>query len=183
MVRRGPVGYSVLVLFRRRAMGEVAMAPDDTYLTTEGLRTLEKELDYLRSVRRQEVADRIQGAKEVGELDNAEYEEAKSEQSFVEARTQELENMIQNAVIIPDHGRGGTKSDVVEVGSIVKVQSLKAKRTDTYTIVGSTEASPAEGRISNESPMGSALLGRKAGETVEFTVPAGVQQTKILSVR
>jgi transcription elongation factor GreA len=164
-------------------MDEVAMAPDDTYLTTEGLRTLEEELDHLRSVRRQEVAVRIQDAKEVGELDNAEYEEAKSEQSFLEARTQDLENMIQNAVIIPDHGRRGTKSDVIEVGSIVRVQSIKAKRPDTYTIVGSTEASPADGRISNESPMGSALLGRKAGETVEVTVPAGVQQTKILSVR
>ena len=159
------------------------MAPDDTYLTTEGLRTLEKELDYLRSVRRQEVADRIQGAKEVGELDNAEYEEAKSEQSFVEARTQELENMIQNAVIIPDHGRGGTKSDVIEVGSIVRVQSLKANRTDTYTIVGSTEASPTEGKISNESPLGQALMGKTAGDEVEFIVPAGLQRFTIVSVR
>ncbi|MCH7607754.1 MAG: transcription elongation factor GreA, partial [Chloroflexi bacterium] len=95
------------------------MAQQDTYLTTEGLRALEEELDQLRSVRRPEMAERIQNTKDVGELEN---EETKSEQGFVEGRIQDLESMIQHAIIIPDHSRAKSKSDVVELGSIVKVQ-------------------------------------------------------------
>ena len=159
------------------------MAPNDTYLTTEGLRGLEEELEHLRSVRRPEVAARIQDAKTVGELENAEYEEAKSEQGFVEGRVQELELMIQNAIIIPDHTRAKQKSSVVELGSIVKVQRVGGKKPETYTIVGSTEASPTEGKISNESPLGQALLGKSADDEVEFSVPAGVQRFKIMTVR
>jgi transcription elongation factor GreA len=161
----------------------MAVAPQDAYLTTEGLHALEEELDHLRSVRRLEVAGRIQEAKEVGDLENAEYEEAKSEQSFVEGRVQELGLLIQNAIIIPDHSRPRSKSDTVELGSIVKVQGITAKRAEIYTIVGSTEANPTQGRISNESPLGNALLGKKAGETVKYAVPAGEQQMKIVSVR
>ena len=132
------------------------MASGSTYLTTDGLRELEGELAQLRSVRRHEAA----------------------------ARIQELETMIHNAVIIPDHRRRrGAKSAVVEVGSIVKVQAVASKRSDTYTIVGSAEAAPDEGRISNESPLGRALLGKKAGDVVEFTVPAGNQKIKVISVR
>ena len=159
------------------------MAQRDTYLTTEGLRTLEEELEHLRSVRRQEVAEHIQGAKQVGEIENAEYEEAKSEQAFVEGRIQDVEAMIQNAIIIPDHTRARSKSDVVELGSIVKVQHDGARKNETYTIVGSTEAAPTEGKISNESPLGQALMGKSTGDEVEFTVPAGVQHFKIVSVR
>ena len=182
-----PSPYGVLGLRFFRPVEAVEwgckMAPDDTYLTTDGLHSLEEELDQLRSVRRQEVADRIQASKEVGELENSEYEEAKNEQAFVEGRIQELESMIQNAIIIPDHSPGHAKSDVVEIGSIVKVQIAGAKKADTYTIVGSTESSPSDGRISNESPLGRALLGKKAGETAEFSVPAGTQSIKIVSVR
>ncbi len=159
------------------------MTSRSTYLTLEGLRELEEELDQLRTVRRTEVAERIQDSKEVGELENAEYEEAKTEQAFIEGRIQELESMIRNAVIIPDHARARAKTDVVEVGSIVKVQPIGAKKAGTYTIVGSTESAPADGRISNESPLGRALLGKKAGETIEFPVPSGTQSMKILSVR
>jgi transcription elongation factor GreA len=159
------------------------MAPGDTYLTTDGLRALEEELDQLRSVRRLEIAARIQDAKEVGDLENAEYEEAKSEQAFVEGRIQDLEAMIHNAIIIPDHSRSGKKSDTVELGSIVKVERLGSRKAETYTIVGSTETSPADGKISNESPLGKALLGKAAGDEVQFTVPAGVQRFKIVSVR
>lgn len=156
----------------------------DTYLTPEGLRHLEEELDHLRTVRRHEVADRIQQAKEIGgTVDNAEYEEAKNEQAFVEGRVHELEAMIANAVIIPSHGKGGKKSAVVVIGSIVRVQHLKTTRRDTYTIVGTTEAAPTEGRISNESPIGRALLGKKAGDRVEFSVPAGLQRIEVLEVR
>lgn len=159
------------------------MAQQDTYLTTDGLRALEEELDHLRSVKRLEVAERIQGAKDVGDMENAEWEEAKSEQGFIEGRIQDLESMIQNAIIIPDHSRAKAKSDIVELGSIVKVQQDGAKKNGTYTIVGSTEASPADGRISNESPLGQSLMGKTAGDEVEFTVPAGVQRFTIVSVR
>ena len=159
------------------------MALEGTYLTTAGLRELEEELDQLRSVRRQEVAERIQDSKEVGELENAEYEEAKNEQAFVEGRIQELEMMITNAVIIPDHTHAGSTSDVVEVGSIVSVQMAKGRKADTYTIVGSTEASPSDGRISNESPLGKALLGKKAGDKVEFKTPSGAQSITVVAVQ
>ena len=160
------------------------MASEGTYLTTAGLHELEEELDQLRSVRRQEVAERIQDSKEVGELENAEYEEAKNEQAFVEGRIQELEMMIANAVIIPDHTKAGASSDVVELGSIVGVQMGKGKKANTtYTIVGSTETSPTDGRISNESPLGKALLGKKAGDKVEFKTPSGSQSITIVSVR
>lgn len=159
------------------------MAQQDTYLTTKGLRALEEELDNLRSVKRLEIAKRIQGAKDVGELENAEYEEAKSEQGFIEGRIQDLETMIQNAIIIPNHSLAKLKSDIVELGSIVKIQQDGAKRNGTYTIVGSTEASPTEGKISNESPLGQALMGKTAGDEVEFIVPAGLQRFTIVSVR
>ena len=158
------------------------MTSQGTYLTTAGLRDLEEELDQLRSVRRQEVAERIQDSKEVGELENAEYEEAKNEQAFVEGRIQELEMMIANAVIIPDHTQAGASSDVVELGSIVAVQMGKGKKS-TYTIVGSTETSPTDGRISNESPLGKALIGKKAGDKVEFKTPSGAQTITIVSVQ
>jgi len=159
------------------------MAQHATYLTTEGLRALEEEVEHLRSVRRLEVAERIHGSKEIGELENAEYEEAKSEQAFVEGRIRDLGAMIQKAIIIPDHSRAKSKSDVVELGSIVKVQQDSGNKNATYTIVGSTEASPTEGRISNESPLGQALIGKSAGEQIEITVPAGIQHFTIVAVR
>lgn len=160
------------------------MAPEQTYLTTEGLRTLEEELDNLRGVRRVEVAERIQASKEVGAMgENAEYEDAMNELAFLEGRIQELEGMIQNAVIIPDHKRGKARSRVVELGSIVKVEARGVKKPATYTIVGSAEASPTEGRISNESPIGKALMGKQVGDEVDFNVPAGTQHLKVLQVR
>ena len=159
------------------------MKANETYLTTEGLRGLEEELDQLRSVRRLEIAERIHGAKQAGELENAEYEEAKTEQGFIEGRVRELESMIRNAIIIPDHSNAKQKSSIIELGSIVKIQSAGKKKNETYTIVGSTEASPAEGKISNESPLGQALLGKSADDEVQFTVPAGVQRFKIMTVR
>ena len=160
------------------------MAPDQTYLTTEGLQQLEEELEQLRTVRRVEVADRIQASKEVGAMgENAEYEESMNELAFLEGRIQELEAMVQNAVIIPDHKTSRKRSGTIELGSIVKVESTQAKRPTTYTIVGSAEASPSDGRISNESPIGRALMGKKVGDEVELTVPAGKQRLKVLQVR
>jgi transcription elongation factor GreA len=160
------------------------VAPDQTYLTTKGLQQLEEELERLRTVRRIEVAERIQASKEVGAMgENAEYEAAMNELAFLEGRIQELEAMIQNAVIIPNHKTAKGRSTVVGMGSIVKVESAQAKRPTTYTIVGSPEASPSDGRISNESPIGKALIGKKVGDEVEFAVPAGKQRLKVLQVR
>ena len=158
------------------------MALEQTYLTPQGLHQLKEELGHLRSVRRQEVADRIQAAKGIGgTVDNAEYDEAKNELAYVEGRILALESMIQNAVIIPDHK--AESSDVVELGSIIKVELMESSKTQSYTIVGSTEAAPESGLISNESPVGKALLGRHVGDIIEVQIPAGVQRIKLLKVQ
>jgi transcription elongation factor GreA len=143
-------------------------------LTREGLAKLERELEYLRTVRRQEVAGRIHQAKELASTqNNAEYDDAKNEQAFVEGRILTLEKMIQNAVIIEEH-----HSNRVELGSKVSVVTADGKE-EHYTIVGSAEASPKNGRISNESPVGRALLGKSVGEEVQVQVPAGVLRLTI----
>ena len=158
------------------------MAQKETYLTPRGQKKLEEELELLRSVRRQQVADRIQQAKEIGgTVDNAEYEEAKDEQAFVEGRIQTLEGMLTSAVTIPARRRA--TSDVVELGSTVTVLLAKTGKQDKYTIVGSTEADPAKGLISNESPVGKALMGKRAGDEVEVEVPAGTQSMRLVKVR
>jgi len=139
-----------------------------TYLSREGLEKLRAELDEMVNVRRQEVAARIHDAKEHGDLtENAEYEDAKNEQAFVEGRIQALEALIKNATIIDQNH----STDHVQIGSTVSVQSPDGK--EIFTIVGSAEARPTEGRISNESPVGRALLGHKKGEKVLVRVPAG----------
>jgi transcription elongation factor GreA len=147
------------------------------YLTRDGLEKLRRELDELVNVRRAEVATRIHDAKEHGDLsENAEYEDAKNEQAFVEGRIQALENLVRNAIIIDEsHG-----SDHVQIGSTVVVESSDGRQS--YTIVGSAEASPDDGRISNESPVGRALLGHRKGETVVVKVPAGDFSYKIVSI-
>ena len=155
------------------------MSPKEVYLTPEGLEKLKAELDHLRTVRRQEVASRIQKAKELSSpVDNAEYEEAKNEQAFVEGRILQLEKMVKNASIIRAEEAA---SDTVVLGSRVTVRDQDDEERD-YTIVGSAEASPTEGRISNESPVGRALLGKHKGETVVVHVPAGDFSYKILDI-
>ena len=149
-----------------------------TYLSREGLEKLREELDELQGTRRSEIATRIHDAKEHGDLsENAEYEDAKNEQAFVEGRIQSLETLIKNAIIIDEHH----STDHVQIGSTVVVQSDDGK--ETYTIVGSAEASPGNGRISNESPVGRALLGRKKGDKVSVTVPAGDFTYTIVGIR
>ena len=146
-------------------------------LTREGLAKLERELEYLRTVRRQEVAGRIHQAKELASTqNNAEYDDAKNEQAFVEGRILALEKMVQNAVIIEEH-----HSSRVELGSKVSVVTADGKE-EHYTIVGSAEASPKDGRISNESPVGRALLGKSVGEEVQVQVPAGVLRLTITAI-
>jgi transcription elongation factor GreA len=148
-----------------------------TYLSKDGLEKLRTELDEMVSVKRPEVANRIHDAKEHGDLsENAEYEDAKNEQAFVEGRIQTLSALVKNAVVIEENHQ----TTHVQIGSKVTLQSEDGK--ESFQIVGSAEAAPAEGKISNESPVGRALLGRKKGDEVVVTVPAGDYKYKILSI-
>ncbi|GAB4458010.1 MAG: transcription elongation factor GreA [Anaerolineales bacterium] len=152
----------------------------NNFLTREGYQKLQDELEYLRKVKRQEVANRLHEAMEGGELiENAEYEAAKNEQAFVEGRIQELEALLASAKIIEDNGR--KKSDVVQLGSKVTIKEGNYE-AETFTIVGAAEANPREGKISNESPIGKAILGHKVGETVKVETPGGTYNVKILKV-
>ena len=148
-----------------------------TYLSREGLEKLRKELDEMINVRRPEIAMRIHDAKEHGDLsENAEYEDAKNEQAFVEGRIQGLETLIKNAIIIDENH----STEHVAIGSTVVLETDDGN--ETYTIVGSAEARPGAGRISNESPVGRALLGRKKGDKVKVSVPAGSFTYKIVGI-
>ena len=156
------------------------MPEKEYFLTQEGLTKLEEELEHLLTVRRPEVADKIQQAKELRSAVNSpEYEDAKNEQGFVEGRILELEKIIKNAKVIH---HDTVNLDFVEVGNEVKVQ-LQDDTKEHYTIVGSAEADPGEGRISNESPMGKALLGKRVGDEVEVEAPAGTLKLKILEIK
>lgn len=144
------------------------MSDHITYLTKEGLANLKAELEMLIHVRRKEIASRIQEAKELGDLsENAEYQEAKNEQAFNEGRIEELETTLRNVQIIKEHASG---NGIIQVGSTVHADN-GAKRT--LQIVGSSEADPVKGKISNESPLGQALLGKRAGDSVLITTPRG----------
>ena len=150
-------------------------------LTQEGYQKLEDEVELLKTVRRKEVADRIKVAISFGDIsENAEYDEAKNEQAQVEERIMKLENMIRRAVIIDE---SSIDVNVVTIGSIVKVKDLEFEEEDEYTIVGSAEADPYDGKISNESPVGKALLGRRTGDIVEVQVPDGTAKFEILEIR
>jgi transcription elongation factor GreA len=149
-----------------------------SYLTREGFERLQQELDYLRSTKRIEVAERLRDALEDGELiENAELEAAKNEQSFVEGRIKELEILLSNAHLIEET----TKSDNVQVGSKVEIQE-EGMDPEQYVIVGAAEADPRLGRISNESPLGKALLNHKAGDKVKVEAPGGEFEIEILSI-
>jgi len=149
-------------------------------LSAEGLRKLEEELQYLKSVKRREVAQRIKQAREFGDIsENSEYEEAKNEQAFVEGRIIELEKMLRNARIVKDEEIDPTK---VNIGSTVHLRDVDTGEEVTYTIVGSNEADPAALRISYQSPVGKALFGRSVGEVVEVRVPAGTIRYEIVRI-
>ncbi|MCR4408356.1 MAG: transcription elongation factor GreA [Anaerolineae bacterium] len=151
---------------------------EGTLLTKEGYARLQAELEFLRTVRRREVAEHIRTAKEDGDImENAGYDAAKSEQAFLEGRIMTLETMIQNAVLIEeDHN-----TNIVALGCRVTIVE-DGGEPETFQIVGSAEADPSQGRISNESPLGRAMLGHKAGEEVTVKTPAGLSRFKILSV-
>ena len=155
------------------------MPQKGSYLTKEGRAKLEAELEHLRSVKRVGVADRIQKAKELGgTVDNAEYDDSKNEQAFVEGRILTLERIIDGAILIGDEA---SHSDKVNLGAHVTVLNQN-KAEEEYTIVGSAEADPGQGRISNESPVGKALLNKKVGEEVNVDTPAGTVTLTISSI-
>ncbi len=157
------------------------MENEEVILTQEGYEKLEQELEHLKTVERTEIAGRIKVALGYGDLsENSEYDEAKSAQEANENKIIELENKLRHAKII-DEAEIDTKT--VQIGNIVKVHDMEFDEDVTYTIVGSTEVDLAQNRISNESPIGSALLGAKKGDIVSANIPAGIAQFKILSIK
>jgi transcription elongation factor GreA len=149
-----------------------------SFLTREGYEKLQEELDLLRSSKRQEIANRLHEAMEGGELiENAEYEAAKNEQAFVEGRIKELEILLATARVIAET----EKAEVIQIGSKVTIQESE-NEPEMYTIVGAAEANPRAGRISNESPLGRALLNRKVGDQVQVDAPAGAFIVSVLKV-
>lgn len=150
------------------------------YLTEEGLQKVKEELEYLTKTRRKEVAQMIAEAKAEGDLsENAGYDEAKTVQGFVEGRIRELENVLKNASIIDE---GAARANIVALGRTVIVREVGTDYEETYTIVGSLEADPQNGRISNESPLGKALLGKKKGQKVTVESPGGEMKFEILKM-
>ena len=150
-------------------------------LTKEGYNALKKEIDDLSTTRRREVAERIKIAREFGDIaENAEYDAAKNEQAMLEARIAKLEERLAAARVIE---KRDILKDVVSVGSTVRLRDVDAKQTVEYRIVGSAEANPAQLKLSNESPVGKAIMGHKKGETVEVTTPRGSMKYKILEIK
>lgn len=149
-----------------------------TLVTREGLEKMQKELDELRSTKRAEIAQRLKAAIAMGDLsENSEYDEAKNAQAFLEGRILQLEQQIRTAQVIEKVAK-----DRVDVGSTVLIEDMEEHLQEKVTIVGSTESIPFEGRISNESPVGRALMGAKAGDTVEAEAPNGVLKYKVISI-
>lgn len=158
----------------------MAVEEKKTLLTYSGLKQYQEELEFLKSVKRKEIADKLKVAREQGDLsENAEYDAAKDEQSDNEKRIDELEQLLKNVEVITDDD---VDSDKVSVGTKVKVRDLEYKEDMVFDIVGTQQADSLEGKISNESPLGKALMGSKKGQTVTVDSPAGQIKYKILSV-
>ncbi len=157
------------------------MSDKEVLLTPAGLNKLEEELESLKSVKRREVAERIKVAISYGDIsENSEYEDAKNEQAFVEGRIITLEKMLRNARIIHEEE---VDTGMVSIGSTVRLRDIEFKEDIEFHIVGSAESDPSENRISNESPVGRALLGKTVGSMVEVTVPAGTIQYEVLEIK
>ena len=155
--------------------------PREVVLTREGFEKLKQEIEHMQTVRRREVAERIKVAREFGDIaENAEYDAAKNEQAMLEARIAKLEERLASARVIE---KREISKDVVSVGSTVRLRDVDAKQTVEYRIVGSAEANPAEQKLSNESPVGRAIIGHKKGETIEVTTPRGALKYKILEIK
>jgi transcription elongation factor GreA len=154
----------------------------EVILTPEGFKKLKEEIEYLSSAKRRQIADRIRIAREFGDIaENAEYDDAKNEQALLEHRIAVLEERLRAARVIE---KKEISKDVVSIGSHVKLRDMDAKQTVEYHIVGSAEANPAEYKLSNESPVGKAIIGKKKGETVEVTTPRGkALKYKIMDIK
>ncbi|MBS4008688.1 MAG: transcription elongation factor GreA [Clostridium sp.] len=156
------------------------MVSKEVILTQGGLENLEKELEHLKSIKRREVAARIKTAISFGDIsENSEYEDAKNEQAFIEGRIITLEKMLRNVRLIDDEE---TSSEIVSIASTVILRDLEYEEDHKYTIVGSAEANPAESKISNESPVGKAIIGKKINDVVEVSVPAGILKYQIIKI-
>ncbi len=153
---------------------------NEVLITQEGLNKIKVELEYLKGEKRLDIAQKIKTAREFGDIsENSEYDEAKNEQAEIEARIIKLNNIVKFAKIIEENK---TNKDVISVGSKVTVLDIEFNEEDTYSIVGSTEADPYESKISNVSPLGSSLIGKKVGETVLVQVPTGVVNYKVIKI-
>jgi transcription elongation factor GreA len=153
----------------------------DVLLTPEGYEKLKQEIEFLRNDKRREVADRIRVAREFGDIaENAEYDDAKNEQAMLEHKIAQLEERLLHARVIDTED---VDTSVVSLGSKVRLRDMDAKETVEYHIVGSAEANPAEQKLSNESPVGKAIMGRKKGEVVEVTAPRGALKFKIMDIK
>lgn len=150
-------------------------------MTYEGVKKTEEELNYLKTIKRREITNKIKSALQYGDLsENSEYEEAKNEQAFLEGKISQLENILKNVIIIDENE---IDDKTVNVGSIVKVKDEESNEIQELTIVGSTEADPANYKISNEAPIGKGLIGKKVGDVVEIPVPDGIIKYKILEIK
>ena len=149
-------------------------------LTNEGFQKFEKELEELKSVKRKEVAAKIKVALSFGDLsENSEYDEAKNEQAMIEARIVQLETMLRNVQVINE---AEISTDVINIGSVVSIKEVDSDEIETYHIVGSSEANPLDGKISDASPIGKALISHKTGDIVEVETPSGLIKFKIISI-
>lgn len=168
------------ILLEKEDCDSMATNARQFMLTEEGLKQREEELEYLKSVKRKDIADKIKVALSFGDLsENSEYDEAKNEQAQVESRILELETMLKNAVIIDE---SDLSTDVVKIGGKVKLVDLDSGEEEEYQIVGSTEANPFKGSISDECPIGRAVVGKKLGETIEIEAPGGVIRYQIVEI-
>lgn len=153
----------------------------EQYLTEEGLKQKEEELEYLKTVARKEVAEKIKVALGYGDLsENAEYDQAKNDQAALEEKIAKLENILRNAVLIDDSGESDNK--IVKVGSTVRFKDMESEEFSEYQIVGVVEADPFNGKISNESPVGRAMIGKKRNQIVEVETPSGLKKYKITKI-
>lgn len=157
------------------------MTDKEVVLTPEGFKRLSEEIEYLSSVKREEISERIKDAREFGDIsENSEYNEAKNEQAKLEMRIINLEQKLRNARILAARE---IPTDAVGIGSLVAIEDVKEGDNYKYTIVSSAEADPSNHRLSNDSPVGKAIMGKKAGETVKVTTPRGGMKYKIVSIK
>jgi transcription elongation factor GreA len=170
-----------MATIRARFPGRSGGVLKEVILTPEGYKKLQKEIDLLRGEKRREVAERIRVAREFGDIaENAEYDDAKNEQAMLEHKIAQLEDRLLTARVIT---KKEISKDLVSIGSHVRLRDMQQNKTFEYHIVGSAEANPAENKLSNESPVGKAIMGRKKGEVVEVAAPRGALKFKIMEIK